>query len=128
MKQVEIQDKTFNNSVMIFLNCTHKELNQYLKKIGFSTVKELESASGLFFLSERKADKVKACGIVIFKYDHDIKSQGILVHEICHLVRYITFKKGMDNKDHTNDEVFAYLTEFFYTQAIEKINNEEYTE
>jgi len=110
---------------MIFLNYSHKELNDYLKKIGFTTVKPLENAAGLFFLSKRKADNLMACGIIIYKYDNDIKSNGILVHELSHLVRYITYGKGMDNKDITSDEVFAYLMEFYYTQAIEKINDEQ---
>jgi|GEM_PF-4020486 len=110
---------------MIFLNYSHKELNDYLKKIGFTTVKPLENAAGLFFLLKRKADNLMACGIIIYKYDNDIKSNGILVHELSHLVRYITYGKGMDNKDITSDEVFAYLMEFYYTQAIEKINDEQ---
>lgn len=82
--------------------------------------KELRDANGMAVTMRNKNDEV--CHVIWLKYfNWNVRPIGILAHEIGHIIFAILNHKNVPIRVE-NDETFCYLYEFYFVEALKKLN------
>lgn len=81
---------------------------------------EWEHSDG-FCITIKNVENLPSHAVWLKHFDWDVHSLGVLSHEVVHLVMHV-FKNANIPVRIENDEVFAYMQEFYFTKALEKLN------
>jgi isochorismate hydrolase len=114
-----IIEPVFKTEVLFISNCSIKEANKYLKKIGNKRlIDDDENTAGCLIRDNNNLFRII--------WSENIKQKGEVVHEIYHLITRILEDKGIPNVSNiqngmVGDETGAYLMEFYYNQIFNKL-------
>lgn len=109
MTEWHFRDKVYRRWLVVMI-CPWEELVEDLRKQDYIYVDELERAGGMNIRLDLNNSSQTCTIIWMPQY-----SASVLVHEIVHLVMW-TFDKCQVIISLDNEEVFAFYTEFWFTE------------
>jgi hypothetical protein len=124
MKKFEFQlgEDIFHTAVYFILNKPFKRMVADIKR-KFKDFKLspdlLSSAQGITFEHYNKKDNLDYFFIYLPHFEWNIKSQGILAHEILHFVLYELKKKNIELVE--PNEPACYLFEYYFVSALRQL-------
>lgn len=118
-----VTEKTFKSAITFYIGYTWKEFNAKIEDIKYDTEKSLdpihENANGLAVGIKNK--KNEDCFVLwMSEFAWNVRKIGILSHELIHCTGYILENKQIPIRLE-NDEVFAYVHEFYLAEALKKL-------
>lgn len=119
-----VSEEVLKSSVTFYIGYTWSEFNEIFNKLKLESEPELEAnhemSHGLALTAKNKAKET--CFIIWIKYfTWDINRLGVLAHEIIHTTGGILHEKQIPVRLE-NEEIFAYLHEFYFKGALKKLN------
>jgi len=117
--QLKIFEPVFKTNLELYYNCTFQEaldrFSMFNNKWNITNRRneELGDCLGWKYIYQEGYNRN-------FIWVKDITNLGPLVHELAHLVFNILNLINLDT-DLENDEVFAYLQEYFYNEVIKQL-------
>lgn len=117
MKTFTIPVPTYKAEVLFVVDCTHQELDRYLRRRFRCDAGDFDNQVGQMFTFDRAPWRVV--------WVRDWSDKPVLFHEVFHLVTRICHDKNIPiralTRDHENgDEAAAYLFEYFATKLLNR--------
>lgn len=119
----DIGEDIYCTHVTIVVNCDFPSFVKWLKRHtneDLSDLGEYEAGQGLHIGIKNKSGQ-PSHAIWIKHFDWTIPDMGVLAHELIHFIMAVLHQKRIPIRQE-NDEVFAYLYEYYFTQAFRKLN------
>lgn len=125
IKPVEFQLKedVFNSAIYIIVNKSFDQMVADIKKRlpSFVLTDDKGGLNGLAFVHYEKKDDLTYNFIYLPKFEWTIHHQGILAHELLHIVFYLFSQKGVTVSVNDPNEAFCYFYEFYFDRIMTKL-------
>jgi hypothetical protein len=126
MNIIKIEEEIFRVQTLFIVNCSLKELKDYIKKsfnADIETMEDEDESDGTVLLITGKEFQYRIVWLESFK--NTPKYLGILAHEVFHLVIRICEGRGVGitanlESGECGDETPAYLTNFYIKKFLEE--------
>lgn len=125
-KLFHIKNDVFKDELNVAVGYSAKELEEMLKKrecaIDDKFINDLKFANGAVIETENKTGKIFI--LWLNNFNHDVRSHGLLVHEVSHAIFAMLNFRGVqiDTEKDISNETYAYTLEFFYTEILKRLN------
>ena len=120
MNLFKIKDRMWKQDITLLVNCSDKDIEGFVfKKYGVHLSKGNYERDGCYFSIENK--RVTHRFIYIEKFDWSVISQGMLAHELLHVVFAVLGDHGIYHGAKTSEESFTYYLQDLMTDALWKL-------